>query len=678
MKLKYIASAFATAMMLTLTSCGDDVEKYDNWPDWKVPSDLTVNGTPLDEVRYDNFVGKTIHLEHNQEVEFSDINDISGILNEDMWEPISALKARFTGVTGDYDLNYDVQAKLLYAELTDASFPDGLWISGRGYAHPQSTAVKGNESPGGAPDNMPFIGADPDRRGVYHTHLYLGSNFRFKFYKQRGDGDCIVYKDPELGIESRNVLVMAGNSSGDFCAGPLFTPGVYDITLDIPAGKCILASDNSEIELPVFIINDQELGVLGEVTTMLGINLDLKNGDSLTFKGFDDIRNLVPAGMLDATSATDATFTGNDGNYDIYYDIKTKFIYVENAGLSYPDALWLCGEGFGHPAATAVTAQGWSFDQPSDAFQMKKVADDIYEVCAYLGSDFKFKMYPKHGWGEEITAIETDPLPVDMLGKAWVKEGYGGYFSGDFAPASGFRPGTYRIRVDVKNHTCTFADHTAHQGPVVFKVNGTTMTQDDQKAFISCMVDLTNGQNVTFDGFSNLDCMLQPSYFEKVDGRTYKFIGVTQKYKILYSPVRELIYCKIEGKDWTERYYPNCLWITGVGIGHPMTCNHTGDNLSSWNFDDPRDYAMAMPTADGVYECDVYLDNGFMLRYYYGHTDWGHTFDAKHVDTVPEYWCHWAGKDIKSENFGPGEGFTAGTYHLKLDTNAMVLTYTPL
>lgn len=670
-------AACLAAVTLAMTACGDDVEKYDNWPDWKVPSELTINGIPLNDSYYDNYFSQTVHFENGAEVEFSDINDISGIINAGFFEYISPQKARFLGATGDYDVNYDATAKLLYVERHDGEFPDGLWVCGRGYSHPQSTVTAGDGTMNGGPASVPYMIADVNNRGVYVTTLYLDKSFRFKFYKQRAIGDCIVYDDPELGIKSRNSLVMAGNSSGDFCAGPMFTPGVYTVTLDIPAGICRLSSDNGDIEFPVFSINGVELGVEGDVTTMLGAKLNLHKGDRLKFDGFDDITTMLPKGMIDAVSATEAVFSGTDGDYTIYYDLNDKLIYAVNTSMSYPDALWLCGDGIGHPAASSATATAWSFDSPGDAFQLVKVDDDVYEGYVYLGSDFRFKLYPGHKFDDEINAVDNDPLPANMLAKSWISMGYGGYFNGDFAPGADFRPGTYRLRVDVANHTCQFADHSSHTGKVAFKINGTEMTQDAQADFISCILTLKKGDELKFDGFTNLDNMLEPIYFEGA-GDTYRFKGADGKYKLLYSPKRELIYCKIEGDSWEDRYFPNCLWITGVGVGHPLTCNHTGTNLSSWNFDDPRDYMIAMPTADGVYEIDVFLDGGFMMRFYYGHTDWGHTFDAKMIDTDPEYWCHWAGKDIKSENFGPGTGFEVGSYHLKLDVNKKLLTYTPL
>lgn len=49
-----------TVLLLLLTaSCSDDVQKWDQWPEWKLASPLSVGGQVLDEEIYSNFQGKS-------------------------------------------------------------------------------------------------------------------------------------------------------------------------------------------------------------------------------------------------------------------------------------------------------------------------------------------------------------------------------------------------------------------------------------------------------------------------------------------------------------------------------------------------------------------------------------------------------------------------------------------
>lgn len=85
-----------------------------------------------------------------------------------------------------------------------------------------------------------------------------------------------------------------------------------------------------------------------------------------------------------------------------------------------------------------------------------------------------------------------------------------------------------------------------------FKVNGTT---DAAKIGASDLLEvelaLTQGQTVTFEGFSYLGYMLQPEFFERVDGQ-YKFRAV-RNLSTSYRSDREFIY--VERTDKTN--YPD-------------------------------------------------------------------------------------------------------------------------
>lgn len=88
----YIYTIF---LLLLAASCSDDVQKWDNWPEWKLASPLSVGGNVLDEEIYSNFQGKKLHLEKGQEIEFSGTDGIESILSPDYFEYLSENKARF-------------------------------------------------------------------------------------------------------------------------------------------------------------------------------------------------------------------------------------------------------------------------------------------------------------------------------------------------------------------------------------------------------------------------------------------------------------------------------------------------------------------------------------------------------------------------------------------------------
>ena len=228
-----------TVLLLLLTaSCSDDVQKWDQWPEWKLASPLSVGGQVLDEEIYSNFQGKKLHLDKGQEVEFSGIDEIESILSPDYFEYVSENKARFKGETADYSVLYDPANELLYIEKAGATYPDGLWFCGANWGHPQARLVTTSGWSMDGPNNVLYCYKSADN--VFQLTLYLANNFSFKFFKHRGwgEGDNEITTLPEDNITLTTPFLVAGKTGGDFIPGPLFQPGVYLITLDLNNNTC--------------------------------------------------------------------------------------------------------------------------------------------------------------------------------------------------------------------------------------------------------------------------------------------------------------------------------------------------------------------------------------------------------------------------------------------------------
>lgn len=63
----YIYTIF---LLLLAASCSDDVQKWDNWPEWKLASPLSVGGNVLDEEIYSNFRGRSFIWKRDRKSNF--------------------------------------------------------------------------------------------------------------------------------------------------------------------------------------------------------------------------------------------------------------------------------------------------------------------------------------------------------------------------------------------------------------------------------------------------------------------------------------------------------------------------------------------------------------------------------------------------------------------------------
>ena len=682
---------YTILLCLFATACNDDVQKWDNWPEWKMPSSLYVGGEVLDEEVYSDFLGKKLHLEKGQEVEFVGVDGVESILPPDYFEYLSGNKARFKGRTDDYTVLYDPSSELLYIEKEDAVYPDGLWLCGANWGHPQAGVVTTDGWSMDGANNVLYCFKKADN--VFQLTLYLANNFSFKFFKHRGwgEGDNEITTFPEDNVTLLTPFLVAGKATGDFVPGPLFQPGVYLITLDLNSNTCAFEARDESIQSESFRVNGQEMGILSEAASYLGVVLELQKGEEVTFENFEDVRKMLQPDFFEGISANKAKFLGEDGDYKLFYDPLNKLMYLENRSIGYPDCLWVCGESFGHPKAGRVTVNTWTFNAPSDAFQCVKIADDIFETTLYLVKDFKFKFYRQHSWGGELGSTIVNPYPVNLLGKGWyysdpVTGGTGGgHFTGDFVAGPNFVPGVYRVRIDLNKNVCMFADK-AEEGqiqPESYKINGRELVQSSYTNYIGVELDLIKGQIVDFEGFTYLDYMLQPEYFIKENGQ-YRFNASDGKYKILYNKDRELMFVEVADVSLA---YPDVLWVCGLRLGHPrisgLLIEDIAGNLNNgnWLWDAPKDAICCIKTGERVFETTLLLQKDFMFKFFKQRGVWNDVITSFEVNIVSEgdligrggYWEENQWKE--TENFGPGGNFIPGVYHVKLDMNTKRCTF---
>ena len=184
----------------------------------------------------------------------------------------------------------------------------------------------------------------------------------------------------------------------------------------------------------------------------LGKTMSLKNGDVVTFGGIEDVEGILPDDFFEYAGGNSAKFTGPDGNYLLDYDPTRQLLYIESPGAGYPDALWLCGIGWGHSKAGDVTTSGWSWANPACGYYCKTIGEGRYQATLYLADGFNFKFFTIREWidggATEITALPRDGIKLlnslELSGHTTV---------GDFISGPLFQPGVYTITLDMNERT---------------------------------------------------------------------------------------------------------------------------------------------------------------------------------------------------------------------------------
>lgn len=671
---KYIITAATTLALLGATSCSDDIEKVEVWPEWPSKALVTVNGEELSDTYYETYSGVRVTLSEGESVVFTGIDKLRYALQDHFWKVTDNGNAVFKGATGEYDLIYDGINNLLYAERPEIKHPDALYVIGEQLGHsgaiePISTGWT-VDTPDGAQSCV------RKSQNVFEISLYLGSGFKFKFFTHRGWG---LHED---GIEiwAEDLTLMQPTlvqGTGDFCAGPLFQPGVYTVTVDLNAGTLNLES-HFPVEEEVFYVNGVKMEPAG---SYLHTRVNLNTGDEVVFGNFGGISDMLQPGFFEVVSDVEGKtrFTGVSGTYDIYLDASSMLVYAESPGMSFDrgETLWMTGCNFGHPRAGRNTVGEWKLCEPVGSYQMTRVEEGVYETTAWLSASFCAKFYKSRDWSSALSTQFFEPVPSNIVIKGVSCRDFGCVFTGDLLPAGDFTPGVYTIRADVNNHIVYLVGTLPQEDirPVDYRINGVSMAPGRYDGYLEAVVNFTQGDKVEFANLTCIDRQLQPEYFEKMPDGTFRFKAMSGEYRVIYDADRsEYI--------WVERTANTGLWFTGQYFGHPRFGGwDAGDANNSiyispaWSFDNPRQYICCAETAPGIFETSFIFHSSWAQLTLYRDRRWDMVIRSSDVDITDTssfgrsyFWSDGVGNDT---NFGctiANIGEQYGTYLLRIDT----------
>ena len=210
------------------------------------------------------------------------------------------------------------------------------------------------------------------------------------------------------------------------------------------SGKPITSYDPTlvsikEITFDAMKLTVQVTGKLLEPVTTLDINADLspavvasKNflsgnvffgeGVEVTFTGLNDLHKSLPPDWFEITGTNTAKFLGKDAIYKAEYYIDGEYLYVQPQNdVIYPDAMWICGTGFGRPSAPYEVTSSWNWNTPFDYAPVRQVSEGVYQITIYGKNEdggfgfgtFDFKFFYQIGWGTlGVTEIDAAQYTV--------------------------------------------------------------------------------------------------------------------------------------------------------------------------------------------------------------------------------------------------------------------------
>ncbi len=159
---------------------------------------------------------------------------------------------------------------------------------------------------------------------------------------------------------------------------------------------------------------------LGEPTGFSGGNIYFGEGVEVTFTGITGtLSNSISPDYFQVTGANTAKFLGKTGLYKAYFLTTAGYLYIEpQPEAIYPDAIWICGAGFGRPQQNpypTLTATPWNWNSPLEYAPCRLVSTGVYQVTIYcnntattkVNGGLNFKFFDKRGWWDGHEQLST-------------------------------------------------------------------------------------------------------------------------------------------------------------------------------------------------------------------------------------------------------------------------------
>jgi len=197
---------------------------------------------------------------------------------------------------------------------------------------------------------------------------------------------------------------------------------------------------------------------LGTSTNFRGGNVYFGEGVEVTFSGITNLANNLSPDYFQVTGPTTAKFLGKTGLYKAYFLTTASYLYIEpQPEAIYPEALWICGQGFGRPQTPYLTTGSWNWNSPLDYFPCRLVSPGIYQVTIYCKNDatvetlgsLNFKFFDKRGWWDGHEHLSTDYTVSAPLSASSVAGNVGNTVGLSSAPFEG----VYKITLNENDHT---------------------------------------------------------------------------------------------------------------------------------------------------------------------------------------------------------------------------------
>lgn len=183
--------------------------------------------------------------------------------------------------------------------------------------------------------------------------------------------------------------------------------------------------------------------------------IDFKEGEDIEILGIEDLKGAYNRDFFSYDTSTEKIkFLQASGKWSVYYSVKYNYMWVARMDDVAPTTYWLIGHGVTCASIwhSDYDSKGWGVDDITEMGYMVKIAENKYQVTAYLNDthawgNFDIKFYGKRDGDlpvKEMAVFNDSSFSGDAE-----NIGYAGGDKADIVGLDGFVPGYFQITLDI-------------------------------------------------------------------------------------------------------------------------------------------------------------------------------------------------------------------------------------
>lgn len=257
------------------------------------------------------------------------------------------------------------------------------------------------------------------------------------------DSEWVIISSTRTGTKGKYDLYMANANTGEIYSMSNYHSGINTSKNEL--GACVYI-DNSTGIAPK--IKNTTLSSSG---SYYYASINFTKNEEVVISGINDIDKAYNRDFFEYNAATGKyKFTGNSGNWDVYYSTELNYIWVTRMNDIAPATYWIVGCGFSSIPRwyTAFNTLGWDMNDVKQLAYMKYLGNNKYQATIYLSDQtewgFDIKMHSNRTWDANYAVFANNRITGDKKG---IK--VAGANNADIVMDSNFTPGYFRLTLDI-------------------------------------------------------------------------------------------------------------------------------------------------------------------------------------------------------------------------------------